>query len=101
MFRNRTFRPRLLCYRPVVERTVKKYSSGFALVDIDPNDEQLPDLSDYNLKNLLDSGQNLEYVNPIVTAKNSDVHLSETAASMVNNVSRETQNDNSNENGNT
>ena len=101
MFRNRTFRPKLVSFKPVLERYPKKLANGVAYVYQSPNLKELPSLQDYTLKNLLESGQNLEYVNPTVTAKNSDVHLSETAASMVNNVSRETQNNNSNENGDT
>lgn len=101
MFRNRTFRRRLTSRPQVLERCLSKVSDGLQVVYRDPNENPLPKSSDYNLENLLQSGQNLEYVNPTVTAKNSDVHLSDTVASMVNNVSRETQNNNADENGNT
>lgn len=100
MFRNRNFRSKLCSFRPVLERKLTKLSNGLSVVYQSPNENPLPESSDYNLKNLLASGQNLEYVNPTVTAKNSDVHLSETAASLVKNVSRETQTNNSDENGN-
>lgn len=98
MFRNRTFRPKLLSRSTVMERSLLQLSNGLAVSYVDPNSDTLPDTSDYNLKSLLQSGQNLEYVNPTVTASNSDIHLSETASSMINNVS---QNNNANENGNT
>ena len=100
MFRKRTFRPKLVSFKSVLERFPQKLSNGVAYVYQSPNEHVLPSLEDYTLENLLASGQNLEYVNPTLTAKNSDVHLSETAASMVNNVSRETKNNNQNENGN-
>ena len=101
MFRNRTFRPKLSLFKPVLERKLTQVEKGLSVVYQSPNENPLPEVSDYNLKNLLASGQNLEYVNPTLTAKNSDVHLSEVAASMVNNVPRETQNNNTDENGNT